>query len=110
MAFRGPLSEAPAFGRPGVTVMVSTYTRQPLDLARQTVPRGQVYVIPDRCKDCRFCIDFCPEEVLTQSQNLNAKGYRYPVIAEGKENSCVNCGFCRLVCPEFAIYTEEVPQ
>jgi len=29
-------------------------------------------------------------------------------VAEGKEDSCVNCGFCRLICPEFAIYTEEI--
>jgi 2-oxoglutarate ferredoxin oxidoreductase subunit delta len=39
---------------------------------------------------------------------MNAKGYHFPVVATGKETDCVNCGFCRLVCPEFAIYTEEV--
>lgn len=39
---------------------------------------------------------------------MNAKGYHYPVVAEGKEGACVNCAFCKLVCPEFAIYTEEL--
>jgi 2-oxoglutarate ferredoxin oxidoreductase subunit delta len=38
---------------------------------------------------------------------MNAKGYHYPVVAEGKEQACVDCDFCKLVCPEFAIYTEE---
>jgi NAD-dependent dihydropyrimidine dehydrogenase PreA subunit len=31
-------------------------------------------------------------------------------VAEGKEEACVNCGFCRLICPDFAIYTEEIRQ
>jgi 2-oxoglutarate ferredoxin oxidoreductase subunit delta len=88
--------------------MVSILARQPLDLDRVVVPRGQVYTIPERCKGCNFCIEFCPEEVLVESSNLNAKGYHYPVVAEGKEDACVNCGFCRLICPEFSIYTEEI--
>lgn len=88
--------------------MVSTLARQPLDLDKVVVPRGQVYTIPKRCKGCNFCIEFCPEEVLVESPNLNAKGYHYPMVAEGKEDACVNCGFCCLICPEFAIYTEEI--
>ena len=72
------------------------------------VPVGQVYVISQRCKGCRFCIEFCPELVLVESEAMNAKGYHYPVVAEGRELACVNCGFCKLVCPEFAIYTEEL--
>ena len=39
---------------------------------------------------------------------MNAKGYHYPVVVAGKELACVNCRFCKLVCPEFAIYTEEL--
>jgi 2-oxoglutarate ferredoxin oxidoreductase subunit delta len=88
--------------------MVSTFIRQPLDIDKYPRPRGQVYTIPDRCKGCDFCIEFCPEDVLVASSNLNPKGYHYPVVAEGKEDGCVNCGFCRLICPEFAIYTEEI--
>ena len=38
---------------------------------------------------------------------MNSKGYRYPVVASGKEDSCVQCGFCTIVCPEMAIYTIE---
>jgi len=29
------------------------------------------------------------------------------VVAPDKEDTCINCAFCKLVCPEFAIYTEE---
>ncbi len=88
----------------------SVSVRVPLDRGRVTVPRGRVYVIPSRCKECRFCIDFCPMDVLTTSTEANAKGYRYPVVAPGKEEACVHCEFCSLVCPEYAIFTEAVPR
>lgn len=87
--------------------MVRTQYRKPLDSERVSVPTGQVYVIAERCKGCRFCIEFCPEQVLAESDGINAKGYHYPVVAPDKESACVNCAFCKLVCPEFAIYTEE---
>lgn len=85
-------------------------SRVPLDWRAAVVPLGQVYVIPGRCKECRFCIDFCPRDVLVLSAETNAKGYRYPVLAAGKEDACVHCEFCSLVCPEYAIYTVEVPR
>lgn len=88
--------------------MVTTFVRRPLDLDRQILPRGQVYTIPDRCKGCKFCIEFCPEDVLQESPAMNAKGYHYPVVRPENRDACVNCGFCRLICPEFAIYTEQV--
>jgi NAD-dependent dihydropyrimidine dehydrogenase PreA subunit len=89
--------------------MTSAATRLPLDrhLDQFKIPRGQVYIIPQRCKACRFCIEFCPEDVLEESKDLNAKGYHFPVVAAGKEEACVNCRFCTLVCPEFAIHSEE---
>jgi 2-oxoglutarate ferredoxin oxidoreductase subunit delta len=90
--------------------MTSLVQRVPMDRTMEQfrVPVGQVFIIPNRCKGCKFCIDFCPQDVLVESTGLNAKGYRYAVVAEGKEESCVNCRFCTLVCPEFAIHTTAV--
>lgn len=82
--------------------------RTPMDLSYAKVPQGQVYVIPERCKECRFCVEFCPQGMLTLSTEINAKGYHYPQIREGREKDCIHCGFCNLVCPEFAIYTHEI--
>jgi 2-oxoglutarate ferredoxin oxidoreductase subunit delta len=87
--------------------MTGILIRKPLDSATVRVPVGQVYVISERCKGCRFCVEFCPELVLVESDDMNTKGYHYPVVAEGKEQACVHCGFCNIVCPDFAIYTEE---
>jgi 2-oxoglutarate ferredoxin oxidoreductase subunit delta len=84
--------------------------RKPLDLSTANVPRGQVYVIPGRCKGCGYCIEFCPTQVLVESKDINAKGYHYAVVRDGEGYLCVNCQFCNLVCPEMAIYTEEVPK
>jgi 2-oxoglutarate ferredoxin oxidoreductase subunit delta len=81
--------------------------RRPVDRATFPVPHGQVFVISERCKGCRFCIEFCPRDVLEEAKEINAKGYHYPVVVSGKENECGHCQFCSLVCPEFAIYTEQ---
>jgi len=82
--------------------------RQPMDFDRARVPQGEVHVIPERCKECGFCVGYCPEQVLTFSQEINRKGYHFPVIAAEKDDACVHCGFCNLICPELAIYTVEV--
>lgn len=81
------------------------YDRTPLDISQVIVPRGQVYLIPERCKGCEVCVHFCPQEVLCISDDRNAKGYRIPRVVNGKAEACVNCEFCTLVCPEFAIFT-----
>jgi ferredoxin len=81
-----------------------------MDLDQAHIPLGQVHVIPERCKECGFCVGFCPEKVLDFSEQINAKGYHYPIIARGQGEACVHCGFCNLICPELAIYTVEVPR
>jgi 2-oxoglutarate ferredoxin oxidoreductase subunit delta len=85
------------------------FSRTPIDLPKQKVPRGRVYLIPERCKGCQLCVVLCPREVLQESSQINAKGYHLPEIAPGKEEECVHCEFCAVVCPEFAIFTLEVP-
>jgi len=74
------------------------------------VPKGQVYIITERCKECGFCWTFCPLDVLEKSEEMNIKGYHYPRVKEGKETACINCETCTLICPEFAIYTERIDE
>lgn len=84
--------------------------RRPINLDTVQVPEGRVHVIAERCKECDFCITYCPTDVLVYSNDANAKGYRYPEVAKGKEHSCVLCRFCDLICPEVAIFTTDSEQ
>jgi 2-oxoglutarate ferredoxin oxidoreductase subunit delta len=83
------------------------FWRTPLDLHTIQVSKGKVVVIEERCKGCQYCIEYCPRDVLRLSKSFNAKGYHYPEVAD--ESQCVNCHFCEVICPDFAIYSIEAP-
>jgi 2-oxoglutarate ferredoxin oxidoreductase subunit delta len=81
------------------------FWRVPLDGNTIQVSRGIVTVFEDRCKGCGYCIAFCPRNVLNLSSRFNAKGYHPPEVT--RPDDCVNCRFCEIICPEFAIYSTE---
>lgn len=87
--------------------LLKNAARQPIDLDSAKVPVGRVHVIAERCKQCNFCINYCPTKMLEYSPDINAKGYHFPVVVEGMESSCVHCKFCDLICPELAIFTTD---
>lgn len=82
--------------------------RKPLDHDKYKAPRGRVHLIPDRCKGCGYCVEFCPKEVLEVSDEFNVKGYHIPRIKPGAV--CVACGFCESICPDFAIFIEKIEE
>jgi 2-oxoglutarate ferredoxin oxidoreductase subunit delta len=67
------------------------------------IPRGEVHIISERCKGCGFCVEYCPMDVLEISIEYNTKGYHPPVVK--KPESCVNCGLCEMICPDFSIWS-----
>jgi len=79
--------------------------RIPLDLDESSRREGQVFVVRERCKGCSFCVEFCPLDVLELSDEFNHKGYHPPRVRPDKAHACVACGFCTLVCPEYAIFS-----
>jgi 2-oxoglutarate ferredoxin oxidoreductase subunit delta len=54
------------------------------------------------CKGCRLCGVYCPTGVLTDSDQINKKGYYPPKVDKAEE--CHGCRLCELLCPEFAIF------
>lgn len=83
------------------------YWRIPLDSEDIQVSRGIVHILEDRCKGCGYCIAYCPRDVLELSSRYNVKGYRPPVVK--RADACVNCHYCEIICPDFAIYSVEAP-
>ena len=65
--------------------------------------RGVVYVNPNRCKGCGFCIAFCPQHVLEFAEDFTPQGYHPPRLAD--RDGCTGCDLCGLYCPDFAIYS-----
>ncbi len=82
--------------------------RIPIDADDVHTPVGQIFIVVSRCKDCGYCWEYCPEEVLEKSEERNAKGYFYPRIKEDKIGVCMDCGMCTEICPEFCIFTREI--
>jgi 2-oxoglutarate ferredoxin oxidoreductase subunit delta len=82
------------------------FWRKPLDFDKHKIPKGKVIIITERCKGCNFCIEFCPKEMLEESDKRNKKGYKLPKIKDGMEDACIACMHCEDICPEFGIYIE----
>ena len=82
-----------------------TFWRVPLDIDEIGISRGIVQILEDRCKGCGFCIEYCPRGILEFSKKFNKKGYHPPVVK--KPDDCINCHYCEIICPDFAIYSYE---
>jgi 2-oxoglutarate ferredoxin oxidoreductase subunit delta len=72
--------------------------------------RGVIFIEPEHCKACGFCIELCPEQVLGFSSSFNSKGY-HPV-AVLRPDSCTGGNHCGAICPDFAIFArrQRVPK
>ena len=64
--------------------------------------QNEVHVEDERCKGCRFCIEFCPQHVLHETGETNSRGYN--VVRLEDDGDCIGCDMCSMVCPEFAIH------
>jgi 2-oxoglutarate ferredoxin oxidoreductase subunit delta len=61
----------------------------------------EVILIPERCKGCGFCIEFCPQGIIARFPEMNRLGYHSVHITD--ESKCTGCDLCGMVCPDFAI-------
>ncbi len=78
------------------------------DGSQKKKPRGFVSILPERCKGCGYCVEFCPVDVLVMADGFNAKGYHYPEVVNA--DKCTGCDLCGMYCPDFAIYGKRAPK
>ena len=79
--------------------------RKPFDHTEKTVAPTKIHIDKERCKGCRYCVEFCPRKVLTIGSEIGPRGYNLATVSD--EGKCSACGFCELICPEFAIKLSE---
>ena len=63
--------------------------------------KGRIEIFQELCKGCEICVSFCPKNVISLSDKLNASGY-LPVVFDDN-GECTGCAVCAIVCPEVAI-------
>jgi len=63
--------------------------------------KGYIEIDQELCKGCQLCMSFCPKDVISPSNKLNAGGY-LPVSFNNGED-CTGCAICAVVCPEVVI-------
>ena len=52
----------------------------------------------ERCKECHYCIKFCPVDAISIDEgNYNKKGFE---VVKVDEDKCIYCGTCYTVCPD----------
>lgn len=67
---------------------------------------NRITINQENCKECGYCMHFCPKKVVLKKDTLvNSKGY-YPVCV-AEQDECVACGICATMCPEGAIKVEK---
>ena len=64
-----------------------------------------VVIRADLCKNCGYCIKFCPKKILAPGTQRNRMGAFYPVMTD--ESACITCAICATMCPEGAIEVTE---
>lgn len=59
----------------------------------------KIRFVPNRCKACGICIEFCPHGVLEADEEGK------PLVKN--PDKCTNCKLCEYRCPDFALFVED---
>ena len=66
---------------------------------------SHITINKNKCKSCYLCIDVCPKGLIKVGNTIGKTGERI-VEFDDKNNACLACAQCAMICPDIAI--EEV--
>jgi len=69
-----------------------------MDEAKKKKEKPKIDIYKAWCKACGICVAFCPTGVLAKDEAGN------PYVKDIEK--CINCGWCEIRCPDFAITVE----
>jgi len=69
-----------------------------VDETKKKKEKPKIDIYKAWCKACGICVAFCPTGVLAKDE----AGYPYVKDID----KCINCGWCEIRCPDFAITVE----
>jgi 2-oxoglutarate ferredoxin oxidoreductase subunit delta len=72
-------------------------------------PRAQkiykVIIDTELCDGCKICVEFCPKELLKESEDTNSRMIHYVEKIDLEE--CLGCRQCERLCPTTSIFIKE---
>ena len=63
---------------------------------------SHIVIDEKKCKSCYLCADVCPKKLIQHSGPAGKSGQPTAKF-EDKNNECLACAQCALVCPDLAI-------
>ena len=63
--------------------------------------QGAIEIVPERCKGCGLCVEFCPKRGIRLADCADGRGICIAVHCD--EDSCTGCAICAAVCPDVAV-------
>jgi len=69
-----------------------------VDIKRNKRDEPRIDIYKAWCKGCGICVAFCPTGALGRDEGGN------PYVKD--IDKCINCGWCEIRCPDFAITVE----
>ncbi|MGI5914114.1 MAG: 4Fe-4S dicluster domain-containing protein [Bacteroidales bacterium] len=63
--------------------------------------KGAIVVDTENCKGCALCVEACPTNAISLSEEVNGRGYNFAEASD--PGACIGCANCSLVCPDSCI-------
>jgi 2-oxoglutarate ferredoxin oxidoreductase subunit delta len=79
--------------------------RSPILPPPRTQKIYKVIIDSEQCDGCKICVEFCPKEILKESEDTNSRMLHY--VEKINLEECLGCRQCERLCPTTSIFIQE---